>query len=86
MQLNQYMPRQSAFSLLFSRYINGDITERAWAKLMHTFDKEGLSATERMAYARFMSEMIDESGNGRLNVPSSKEVKDILADLRAKSN
>ena len=83
MQINQYMPRQSAFSLLFSRYLNGEITEKVWTKMMKTFDREGISATERMAFARFMSEMVDESGMGKLNVPAPEEMNDILTDMRS---
>lgn len=82
MQTISLYPRQTALSVLFSRYLNGDITERAWRRMMRTFDHEGVSATDRMAFARFMTEVIDESEEGRLNVPAPEEMTDILSDMR----
>jgi Ca2+-binding EF-hand superfamily protein len=83
MQTTQLFQRQSALSVLFSRYLNGDITERAWKKMMQTFDQEGVSATERMAFARFMSEVIDETEQTGLNVPKPEEMTDILSGTRS---
>ncbi len=86
MQASFLVPRQSALSVLFSRYLNGDITERAWDKMMKTFDHEGVSAKERMAYARFMTEVIDDSKRDKLNVPAPQEMSDILTDMRDHQN
>jgi len=83
MQTISLAPRKTAFSVLFSRYLNGDITERVWKKMMRTFDQEGISATERMAFARFMTEVIDDNKEGRVNVPAPEEMSDILTDMRS---
>ena len=83
MQTISLVPRQTAFSVLFSRYINGDITERVWKRMMRTFDHEGITATERMAFARFMTEVIDDEKDGRLNVPAPEEMSAILTDMRS---
>jgi hypothetical protein len=71
----------SSFSMLFARYVNGQINENAFKKMMHTFDSARINRTERLAFARFMNDMISE-GRGGLNVPRPEEAEDILTDMR----
>ena len=83
MQTSLPYNRQSSLSILFTRYLNGDINESAWRRMMSTLDREGISPKERMALARFITEAIDERKPGRLNLPGPEELDELLTDLRA---
>lgn len=73
----------TSFSVLLARYMQGQIGEVVWTKLMRVFDAEGVTSRERMAYARFMSEMLAESEHSSLNIPVGDEMTGILSEIRA---
>ena len=46
-----------SFSMLLARYLQGQIDENTWTKIMRTIDQKGISEVERKAYTRFLSEL-----------------------------
>ncbi|NQV71971.1 hypothetical protein HQ496_02525 [bacterium] len=74
---------QTSFSSLLARYMRGQIGETAWKKLMTAFDAEGVTSNERMAYARFMNEMLTERAQPSLNIPVGDEMAGLLVETRA---
>ena len=46
-----------SFSMLLARYLQGQIDENTWGKIMKTIDQQGISSVERKAYTRFLSEL-----------------------------
>ena len=63
--------------------MRGQIAESAWEKLMLAFDSEGVTSPERMAYARFMNEMLTERARQSLDIPVGDEMNGLLVDTRA---
>ena len=57
---NHHQPA-SSFTHLFMRYMDGQIGDRSWKKLMRSFDQGGLTKTEKQAFARFMNEVIADA-------------------------
>ena len=82
MQATSTLSRTS-FSSLLARYMQGQIAETAWKKLMSAFDAEGVTSPERMAYARFMNEMLTERAKSNLNIPVGDEMAGLLIETRA---
>jgi len=74
---------QTSFSTLLARYMQGQIADTAWKKLMSAFDAEGVTSPERMAYARFMNEMLSDRGKSSLDIPVSDEMAGLLKETRA---
>lgn len=74
---------RTSFSALLARYMQGQIGESAWRKLMTVFDAEGVTSRERMAFARFINEMLAERETIFSNIPSSDEVTGLLTAIRA---
>ena len=73
-----------SFSHLLARYMNGQIAETAWKKLMGVFDAEGVTSDERMAYARFMNELLAERQKSAVSIPARDEMTDLLAHVRVR--
>lgn len=86
MQTTFTCDNRSSLSALLARYMNGQIAERSWTKLMRTFDLEGISCFERMAFARFMNDVLDDGQSERLNVPKPLEMEELLNDLKKARN
>ncbi len=63
--------------------MQGQIADTAWKKLMSAFDAEGVTSPERMAYARFMNEMLSDRGKSSLDIPVSDEMAGLLKETRA---
>ena len=76
----------SSFTDLLLRYMDGQIADRSWDKIMKTIDQEGLTTTERMAFARFMNEVIDDASSVALHVPGPSEMKELLSEIRKPRN
>jgi len=85
MQATFPAPAVGSFSTLFARYVSGQITEKAFNNIMRTFDAIGISRNERIAFARFMNDMIVD-GRATLNVPQPEEATDILTDMRGSTH
>ena len=77
-------PQQAVSPLenLLVRYMNGQIADQSWDRMMETFDHEGVTTFERLAYARFMNELISDAGPERLHVPMPKEMEELLVEVR----
>ncbi len=73
----------SSFENLFLRYVNGQIADQSWKEMMQTFDHKGVTVLERLAYARFMSEVIEDSGSEDLHIPKPEELEELLVDIRS---
>jgi len=86
MQASYSLESGSSFSALLARYMNGQIAERSWKKIMRTFDLAGVSSTERRAFARFMNDMLAEGSTNRLNVPKPVAMEELLSDVRVSGN
>lgn len=72
----------SALSLLFARYVAGQITEPAWKQISSIFDAGLVSADERVAFASFISDACSELGPDSVKVPRPEEVEDVLTCTR----
>ena len=72
----------SSFENLFLRYVNGQIADRSWHRMMETFDHEGVTVFERMAFARFVTEVIDDLGSDELRIPGPDEMEELLIETR----
>ena len=65
--------------------MRGQIGDSAWGKLMMIFDAENVTSSERMAYARFMNDMLADREKSLLHIPARDEATGILSDIRAKN-
>ena len=72
----------SALAHLFIRYMEGQITQKSWERLMQNFDHQGMTTMERKAYARFMKDVIDDGMVQSLNVPKPDEMDELLHEIR----
>lgn len=75
--------RLSALSVLFARYVSGQITDAAWAGMMQTLDEHDATAQERLALAYFFRDALDEVGGDAVSLPRKHEVEDMLAAMRS---
>lgn len=73
----------SAHSLLFARYLAGQIPDAAWQQIMNILDAEGTSMEERVALASFLSDACGEVGPESVKVPRLEEVEDFVTLTRA---
>lgn len=72
----------SAHSLLFARYVTGQIKESSWRQITRVFDAEVASHDERDAFASFISDAWNEVGPDSLDVPRLEEVEEMLTFTR----
>lgn len=77
--------RIPAFSILFARYIAGQIGDTAWSQIMDVLDSEDATLDERVALANFINDAWSELGSDSIEVPGPGEVQDMLLQLRATS-
>ena len=75
-------PSSSAFTLLLNLYMKGQISENVWTRMMRLFDADGTTNMERMALARYVKDVVSETGSRSLFIPKVSELNDMLADLR----
>ena len=71
-----------SLSLLFARYVRGEIGDTIWANLMRLLDDGDVTTAERLALARFMNEVVAEGGPSALFVPVEAEARSLLGDTR----
>ena len=55
--LSAHKRQATALTVLFTRYIAGEIAEQKWRKLSALLDSARLSPEERLAFARYFSEV-----------------------------
>lgn len=73
----------TAMSLLFARYVAGQIADPAWNQIMAILDAEDTSMDERVALANFISDAFQDLGPDDVKVPLSDEVRDFVTLTRA---
>ena len=73
----------TAMSLLFARYVAGQIADPAWGQIMSIFDSSDASSEERIALASFISDACSDLGPSEVEVPKVEEVYDFVAIARA---
>lgn len=71
-----------SLSLLFARYVRGEIGDTIWSRLMQLLDDDDVTRTERLALARFVNEVVAEGGPAALLVPMEDEARALLGDIR----
>lgn len=73
----------TAMSLLFARYVAGQIADPAWGQIMNILDSDDTSAEERVALANFISDAWQDCGANEVEVPKADEVYDFVSIARA---
>lgn len=73
----------TAMSLLFARYVAGQIADPAWVQIMSILDSDDTSAEERVALANFISDAYQDLGPTEVEVPKADEVFDFMSIARA---
>ncbi len=71
-----------SLSILFARYVRGEIGDSIWSRLMHLLDDDDVTSNERLALARFVNEVVAEGGPSSLFVPMEDEARALLGDIR----
>ncbi len=69
--------------MLLARYVNGEIADRFWRRLMRTFDADEITTEERLALARFVNDLLSERGPRVVNIPRLEETTALLLATRA---
>lgn len=64
-----------ALTLLFARYIAGQIADAQWEAFSSTFDAAGLDPDSRAALAAFYNDAVAEE---EVRMPTVQEVEDLL--------
>ncbi len=73
----------TAMSLLFARYVAGQISDPAWGQIMSVFDSNDATMEERIALASFISDAWHDLGPNEVEVPKVEEVHDFVTIARA---
>ena len=68
---------------LLARYVTGQISDSQWQRLNRVLDAQGVTIGERMAYARFVNEAINEQSAWTPDRPVEDEMTGLLTELRA---
>jgi hypothetical protein len=72
----------SSLTMLFNLYMQGQISERVWKRMMRLMDSKKATKTERMALARYVRDVMEETGAASLNMPRVTELGDMLTHVR----
>lgn len=72
----------TAMSLLFARYVAGQITDPAWEDIMDLLDAEETTMEERVALANFINDAWQDLGPEEIKVPRIEEVRDFVSLTR----
>ena len=72
----------SSLTMLFNLYMQGQISERVWKRMMRLMDSKKATKTERMALARYVRDVMEETGTASLNMPRVNELGDMLMHVR----
>ncbi len=74
--------RPTAFASLFVRFMNGEIGDASWTRLMQIFDAGPATPEEREAFATFFSELLQEADTRDDSVPEEAEMEGLLQEIR----
>lgn len=72
----------TALSLLFARFVSGEISEMAWEQMMSVLDEDITSFEERSALVNFLSDACSDLGPDAVKVPALSEVEDLIGMMR----
>ncbi len=72
----------SSLTMLFNLYMQGQISEKVWKRMMRLMDSKKATKTERMALARYVRDVMEETGAASLNMPRVTELGDMLTHVR----
>lgn len=73
----------SALPALLARYVNGELPDGFWHRLMLTFDAGEITTAERQALARFVNDLLAEGNPNGINLPKPEETTALLMVTRA---
>ncbi|NNE70855.1 MAG: hypothetical protein HKN29_10905 [Rhodothermales bacterium] len=68
--------------MLLNLYMQGHISEKVWKRVMRLMDSQNATKQERMALARYVRDVVAETGVASLNMPRVTELSDMLAHVR----
>jgi hypothetical protein len=72
----------SSLSMLLNLYMQGQISEQLWQRMMRLFDDEATSKTERMALVRYVRDVVSEDGSDSQYMPRAKDLSEVLSHVR----
>ena len=73
----------TALSLLFARYVAGEISDTSWGTLMSLLDESDANPEERLALVNFFNDACTDLGASAVKMPHLVEVGDYVEMLRA---
>lgn len=72
-----------AMSLLFARYVAGQIGDPTWGRIMNILDSSDASGDERVALASFISDAFQDLDPDEVKVPAVEDVEELVTLSRA---
>ena len=73
----------TALSLLFARFVSGQIPDAAWTQMMSILDDAAPNEEERSALVNFLSDACSDLGARSVEVPAPSEMRDYVTLMRA---
>lgn len=73
--------RVAPMSLLFARYVAGQIEDSFWDQFMQVLDANDTPPQDRLAFAAFFNDAVSVMEPGAVKPPHSQELADLLADV-----
>lgn len=73
----------TALSLLFTRFVSGEIPDASWAQMMSILDEDITSLEERSGLVNFLSDACSDLGPDAVEVPPVGDVEDLVMMMRA---
>lgn len=73
----------TALSLLFTRFVSGEISDASWAQMMSVLDEGDTSLEERTALVNFLSDACSDLGPDAVEIPAPGDVEDLVWMMRA---
>ena len=83
MSLAARRTHSTPLSLLFSRYVSGEIPDASWTGIVSALDESETTTEERLALAHFFNDACTDLGPSAVKVPALMEVEDYVEMLRA---
>lgn len=72
----------TALSLLFTRFVFGEISEASWTQMMSVLDEGITSPEERSALVNFLNDACSDLGPDAVEVPALGEMEDLVGLMR----
>lgn len=73
----------TALSLLFARFLSGQIPDVSWTQMMSILDEDVTSIEERAGLVNFLSDACHDLGPDAVEVPPVSDVEDLVTMMRA---